>query len=262
MYLSEILDHMRAEGTECSVVVTEDWGQGRAIFGGTVAAVGNEAMRRLVPRDRVLRSLQTTFVGPAVAGEWQISTRVLRVGRAVTSTHCEIYSDGALAAVLVGVYGSARNSAIAVELTGNAAPRSVEQITEIPFPPEGIPVFVQHFAMRWAEGPGLFTGKRTPGKVFLHHRDPAPLTESHIVALADCPPPVAMSMYSAPAPGSTLVWSLEFLSHDFNFAPTAWWRIDHDIDAGKDGYTHESGILYDPNGKPAALTRQLVTVFG
>lgn len=262
MHLSTILSNLRAEGTDCSVVVTDDWAQGRATFGGLVAAVGNEAMRRLVGPERLLRSLQTTFVGPAAAGQWHIATRVLRVGRAVTSTQCEIYSEGGLAAMMVGVYGSARPSRVAVELIGEPPPRPVEQITEVQFPPDGIPRFIGHFAMRWAQGPGLFSGVHTPGKAFLHHRDPGPLTESHIVALADCLPPVAMSMYSAPAPGSSLVWSLEFVSHDFNFAPTAWWRIDHDMDAAKDGYANQSGILYDPNGKPAALTRQLVAVFG
>ncbi len=54
-----------ATGEEGQVTVSDDWMQGRATFGGLVAAVGNEAMRKLVPRDRPLRSLQTTFIGPA-----------------------------------------------------------------------------------------------------------------------------------------------------------------------------------------------------
>lgn len=262
MHLSEILNSMSAEGTECSVTVTDDWGQGRATFGGLVAAVGNEAMRRLVPLDRPLRSLQTTFVGPAAAGRWSLSTRVLRVGRAVTIAHCEIMESGQIAAVQVGVYGAERDSAVKVELAPTPSPRALEDINEVRFPIEGAPRFLQHFAVRWAEGPALFGGVRTPGKAFLHHRDPAPLTESHVIAIADCLPTPAMSMYTAPARASSLVWTLELLHHDFGFSPGAWWRVDHDIDAAGAGYVNQTGTLYDPNGRPTALTRQLVAIFG
>src|SRR5689334_8859376 len=84
MKFSEILSSMTAAGDEYQVTVSDDWMQGRATFGGLVAAVGNEAMRRLVPRDRPLRSLQTTFIGPTSAGTWRMRAKVLRVGRAVT----------------------------------------------------------------------------------------------------------------------------------------------------------------------------------
>jgi acyl-CoA thioesterase len=261
MHLSHILDTMRAEGTECFVEVDEDWGQGRATYGGLVAAVGNEAMRRLVPRDRVLRSLQTTFVGPAAPGAWTLSTRVLRVGRAVSSAYCEISVEGEVAAVLVGVYGGARPTRVDLPLA-NASPHSVDDLPEMLLGVDGGPRYVQHFAVRWIEGPGLFTGARSPGKAFIRHRDPAPLTESHVVALADCLPPAAMSMFTAPAPASTLVWTLEFVNHTFAFPSDAWWRIEHDTDAAKEGYANQTGVLYDPTGAPAALTRQLVAIFG
>src|SRR5688572_3047579 len=91
MQFSEILSSVAATGnSQFRITVTEDWGQGRATFGGLVAAAGNEAMRRLVPSDRPLRSLQTTFVGPAGPGTWSMHARVLRVGRAVTLAHCDI----------------------------------------------------------------------------------------------------------------------------------------------------------------------------
>ena len=78
----------------------------------------------------------------------------------------------------------------------------------------------------------------------------------------DCIPTPALSMFHAPAPGSSLVWTLEFFEHDFDFAPERWWRIDTDIDAATDGYVNQSGVLIDPNGRAVALTRQLFAVFG
>ncbi|HEY0684348.1 MAG TPA: thioesterase family protein [Steroidobacter sp.] len=262
MQFSEILDSMGATGDECHVTVSDDWLQGRATFGGLVAAVGNEAMRMLVPRDRPLRSLQTTFVGPATPGTWRIRARVLRVGRAVTLAQCEVLDGDQVAAVQVGVYGMDRESAVLVKPAVIDPPRKVDEINEVRFDPERLPPFVQHFALRWAQGAKPFSGTRSPSKVFIRHRDPSPLTESHIVALVDCIPTPALSMYKAPAPGSSLVWVLEFFEHDLEFGAAAWWRIDSDIDAATAGYVNQTGLLHDPNGRPVALSRQLFAVFG
>lgn len=264
MQFSETLRTLAAAGEEFTITVGDDWGQGRAIFGGLVAAAGNEAMRQLAPRDRRLRSLQTTFVGPAPAGTWRVRPRVLRVGKAVTLTHCEILDGDQVVATQVAVYGGPRLSAVSVSaLQPAAAPRAVDDINEVRFRPEhGFPPFIQHFALRWAQGAKPFSGQQSPTKAFIRHRDPSPLTEAHIVALVDCIPTPALSMLKAPAPASSLVWTLEFIEHDFGFAPDRWWRIDTDLDAARDGYVQQSGVLIDPDGRPFALTRQLFVVFG
>jgi hypothetical protein len=55
---------------------------------------------------------------------------------------------------------------------------------------------------------------------------------------------------------------LEFIRHDYSFAPTEWWRIDTEVKAAADGYCQESSLVLDPQGRPAAFSRQLVAVFG
>src|SRR5262245_14063537 len=160
MYFSEVLNSMTADGSNCSLTVADDWLQGRATFGGLVAAAGNEAMRRLVPRDRPLRSLQTTFVGPANPGTSRISARVPRVGKAVTLAHCEVLDGDHVAAVQVGVYGAARTSVVSVKPQGAAAPRSVDESKEVRFQEGRTPPFLQHFAVRWAQGAPPFTSTR------------------------------------------------------------------------------------------------------
>jgi len=62
MELCELLQAVR-DNPE-SVVVPASWGQGRAGFGGLVAALVFENMRAKVPEGRPLRSLAITFVGP------------------------------------------------------------------------------------------------------------------------------------------------------------------------------------------------------
>lgn len=262
MTFSEILQTLRADGNSYRVDITEDWGQGRATFGGLVTAVANEALRQLVPRERPLRSLQTTFVGPAAAGTWQLAPSVLRIGKAVTIARCDVMDHEQIVATVVGVYGGARPSAVSVKPQPVTAARKVHDLREVQFK-DGAPQFIQHFAVRWAEGAKPFSGsQRTPTKAFIRHREPQPLTESHIVALIDCIPTPAMSMFLAPAPSSSLVWTLEFFEHRFDFPADAWWRIDTDIDAAGEGYVNQSAVLNDPDGRPVALTRQLFAVFG
>jgi acyl-CoA thioesterase len=262
MGFSELLNSMSVEGAHLELVVSDDWLQGRATFGGLIAAAGNEAMRRLVPPERPLRTLQTTFVGPASPGKWRLVARVLRVGRAVTLAQCEIIDAEQIVATQVGVYGLARQSVVSIKPTAVPAPRRVEEINEVRFEAGRTPPFMQHFAIRWAQGARPFTATRSPSKAFIRHRDPAPLTESHVVALIDCIPTVALSMLTAPAPGSSLVWTVEFFEHDLRFPADAWWRIDSDIDAATEGYVNQTGLLIDPNGRPVALSRQLFAVFG
>jgi acyl-CoA thioesterase len=263
MQFSEILSTVVAAGeAQFRITVTDDWGQGRATFGGLIAAAGNEAMRRLVASDRPLRSLQTTFVGPAAAGTWSMHARVLRVGRAVTLAHCDILDGDHVAAIQVGVYGLARQSSVTVRPPVTPAPRKIEEINEMRFQPERSPPFLQHFAHRWALGARPFSGTPSNSICFIRHRDPAPLTESHVVALVDCIPTPALSIMTAPAPASSLVWNLEFFEHEFGFGSDEWWRIDTTVDAASEGYVNQTGLLQDPQGRPVALTRQVFAIFG
>jgi acyl-CoA hydrolase len=189
-------------------------------------------------------------------------TRVLRVGRAVTLAHCDIVDGDQVAAILVSVYGLGRPSTIAVTPPVTAAPRKIEEINEVRFQPERAPPFLQHFAHRWSKGAKPYSGTRSSSSCFIRHRDPSELTESHVVALVDCIPTPALSMLTAPAPASSLVWNLEFFEHNLAFSSDRWWRIDTDVDAATQGYVNQTGLLQDPEGRPVALSRQVFAVFG
>jgi len=99
-------------------------------------------------------------------------------------------------------------------------------------------------------------------KAYIRHADQASLTESHVIALIDCIPSPLLQMMTKPAPSSSLTWTLQFLRHDYTFAPDAWWRIDTEVESSGDGYACETSVVLDPAGFPAALSRQLVVVFG
>ncbi len=261
MRFSDTLSSLIANEKDWTAVIGEDWSQGRATFGGMVAALGNEAMRRLVPAERQLRSLETIFVGPALAGSVRIQAEILRTGKAVTIASARLWSEEQIAATFTGVYGLPRRAAIAIAPPAASAVRS-EDFLEPPF--SGLqPAFAQHFGQRWAAGSHPFAGSRLSlSTTFVRHKDGVALTESHVVALVDCIPSVVLQMMSTPAPSSSLTWTVQFLKHDYSFAPEAWWRIDAEVDSAGQGYACESSVLFDPTGAPAALSRQMVAVFG
>jgi acyl-CoA thioesterase len=263
MLFSETLASMQAVDKGWSAVIGEDWSQGRGAFGGIVAALGNEAMRRLVPRDRPLRGLETVFVGPAFPGPVRMQAEILRVGKAVTIACARLWSAEQIAATFTGIYGAPRSTQISISPEVNTGVRGVQDLPDSTFPPGMGPAFVQHFGLRFAEGSRPFAGlKSRLSKAYIRHKDLGALTESHLVALIDCIPSPLMQMMTKPAPSNSLTWTLQFQRHDYTFAPDAWWRMDTEVDSAGDGYACETSVVLDPAGVPAALSRQLVVVFG
>jgi acyl-CoA thioesterase len=264
MLFSEALATIQPLNEGWSAEVSEDWSQGRAAYGGLAAALGNEAMRRLVPRERALRGLEIAFVGPLIPGKVRMQAEVLRIGKAITIASARLYSGAEVATTLTGIYGASRGVAMNVAAAAPSSTVAADSIAGDDKPPGGrFPAFLQHFDVKFAEGGRPFSRIPMPrSKVYIRHRDSAPLTESHVVALIDCIPPPLLQMMSDFVPASSLTWTLEFLRHDYDFSPDAWWRIDTEVKAAGNGYSQESSVVLDPNGVPMAFSRQLVAVFG
>lgn len=263
MRFSETLATIAAEGSGLSAIVGEDWSQGRAVYGGLVAALGNEAMRRLVPTDRPLRCLETVFAGPLPPGKVTMQAEILRVGKVVSIAAARLYGNGELASTVTGIYGADR------EVLKHIVPTPQSEVPgphEIPEPrpfSAGAPAFLHHFQQKFAEG-GLPASNLSThcSKVYLRHVDEGPFSESHAVALFDCIPPPILQTMPHFVPASSLTWTLEFIRHDYSFPTDAWWRMDTEVKGAGDGYSQEQSLVLDPNGQPAAFSRQLVAVFG
>ena len=55
---------------------------------------------------------------------------------------------------------------------------------------------------------------------------------------------------------------LEFLSHEYRGLSLQHWRLDAEMMAAEEGYTHQSIMLWSPDSKPIALSRQNMVIFG
>lgn len=264
MHIDELLQSVRTiEPGSYTVEVGEDWAQGRTLFGGVQAMLAVRAMRLLVPDAPPLWSLHTTFVAPVPVGQVQIRVQLLRQGRAAMQMEARLLDGEQTAAVLVAVFGAARESVVRVEpQVGKPLPER-EPGPELPFIPGIMPSFTKHYVYHWLEGGLPFGGSKQPGtRIRLRQRDEGLLEEAHIVALADAIPPPALSLLPAPTPASTLSWSLEFVRHLPPVSSAQWWRMDAGIVAARDGYSNQDVHLYGPDGELVALARQVVAVFG
>ncbi|MDF2490581.1 MAG: putative acyl-CoA thioesterase, partial [Pseudomonas sp.] len=111
MNFSQLLAAVR--GGEASVIVPASWAQGRASFGGLMAALLFEAMRQKVVDGRPARSLAITFVGPA-APEVPITfeVEVLRDGKAVSTLLGRALQNGEVVTLMQGSFGAGRESVV------------------------------------------------------------------------------------------------------------------------------------------------------
>ena len=261
MKWSALLAAARCEPGRATLALTEDWMQGRSAFGGLQSALALRAMRTLVAAELPLRTLQTTFVAPAPAGETVATARMLRSGKSAHQVEATIARDGDVLALVVGVFGSARASRVSHV---PAMPRLSHPVDRpLPHLPEVLPRFLQHFDARWVEGDLPFSGSSaTRSTVELGLRDEGPADESHVVALADFIPPVALSWMPGPTPGSSVTWMLELLLDRFDHLPLQGWRVDAELVAARDGYTSQSTTIWTPHGQAAALSHQSMVVFG
>ena len=264
MRFSELLDAVRNSPDE--LVIPAQWGQGRASFGGLVAALQYEAMRAKVPAERPVRSLAITFVGPAEPGvPIRFEVEVLREGKAVSQVLGRALQNGQVVTVVQGSFGASRPSEIAV--TALPAPEMMhwDDCQELPYINGVMPEFMRHLAMRWSVGGLPFTGNKSRemgGWVRLRGdvKEEA-VSESHLLALVDAWPPSLLPHLNRPAMGSTLTWTIEFVQPLLALSTLDWCKYLVEIEHAADGYGHAAANLWSADGRLIAMSRQTVTIF-
>ena len=266
MHIDEMIPTLQSADTTVARFVCEtsdDWAQGRTLFGGAQAMLAVRAMRQWLPALPPLWSLHSTFVAPIAAGQILIEVTLLRQGKTAVQLSARLLGGEQTAAIFVAAFGQSRNSAIQLNPAACPLGAAGETAQELPYIAGLTPAFTQHYAYRWLAGALPFSGGSQPvNRIQLRQRDAGVLDEAHIVALADAIPPVALSLLQGLTPASTLSWSLEFVRHLPPISAEGWWHMDATLLAARDGYCNQDAYLYGPDGELMALSRQVVTVFG
>lgn len=260
--LSSILRSARSQDGLCVYTTDESWLQGRSLFGGLQAAIAVDAMQRLSADMPPLRTLQATLCAPISGPQVRVHARLLRAGKNTVQCAADFMDGETLIASFVGIFGHARESAL--EQTAPALTPAAEHGTTFPFIPNITPAFIQHFEAELLAGHFPFTGGGgSQQQLRLSLKDAQPRAgAAQVLALADFPPPLALSHFRKPVPGSTLTWMLNLVQPDLAGFDLQNWITDVHLEAGADGYTHQSVRLYGPDHSLVALSRQCMVVFG
>ena len=266
MQFNQLLERLRGGDEHPDIPTT--WQQGRAAFGGLVAAMLYERMSTHVAQDASLRSLTISFVAPAEPGTVETHTDILRAGRSVTQVEGRLRQGDSVVVAALASFGTPRESSIEVASEQAPAMAAPENALELPYIEGLVPEFTQHFDYRIAEGDLPFTGSsnnKFGGWVRFRQPDDASgaqVTISHLLALIDAWPPAVLPMLKQPAPASSLTWTVEFIEPLPAQTDRCWWQYLADVEQASDGYGVVQAKLWSAEGHLVAYTRQTVTVFG
>ncbi len=260
--LQDILDELESSDSN-NTRFGENWSQGRSAFGGLSAAFAVTAMRKQLQQPQKIRSLMVSFIAPIAPGEVTVNAQTLRQGKNVTQCSASVSSQGQLGLQAMAAFGNSRT-------TYNPPPQPLKTLPErsegLAFSERAnrLPHFLQYFDGYWMEGGMPFSGEYKPFlRMWVRHKqDVSRFPIEQLVAIADIPPPVLLSYFDKPpVPASSLTWSLEFIEEPES-ATGEWFYLEFEVDAAADGYTQQSGRIYDESGRLMALTRQCMVYFG
>lgn len=264
MKFSELIDAVQRN--PLAVTIPAEWAQGRASFGGLMAALQYEAMRAKVPEGRPVRSLAITFVGPAEPGvPIAFEVEVLREGKAVSQLLGRATQNGQVMTLIQGSFGASRESVISVKADPAPTLKPLEACPQLPFVSGMMPEYLRFMELRWALGGLPFSNTPSPaigGYVRFRDIEEWPSSEAHMLALVDAWPPALLPHLSKPAPGSSLTWTIEFVQPMSVLSTHDWCSYKAVIEHARDGYGHTAAMLWSPTGELIAISRQTVTVFG
>ena len=241
------------------------WGQGRAAFGGLVAAMAWEHLAQQLTDPGPVRSLAISFVAPGEVGEASFEHELLRQGKSATQALVKLVQNEQVRTMMLATFGRSRDSTIAVQ--SQPAPQAPAPEDCLPFPfLEGVtPDFTRHFEFRWCTDDMPMSGRgdgEIGGWVRLRgERQPEP-SVAWLLALVDAWPPAVLPMFRKPAPISSLSWYLELINPPGRPAADGWWRYHAWTDVAADGYAHTRAGLWGEDGELVAISRQTVALFG
>ena len=240
--------------------VPETWMQGRTTYGGLTAAL---CLQAAIPTSggRQIRSAQVAFVGP-VSGDVECTATLLREGKNTVFTSVRMMGEAGVAAEAIFAFGAHRESSL--NFANLPAPEVTSPDETASFFGESPrrPAFTRNFNMRLANGsPPMSGAPDADMSLWMRHKDGSvPPDAVSVLALADAPPPAAMSMLTGQARISSMTWMAEFLTDDIQ-TNEGWFLARHVADTSKDGYNSQAMTLWNTSGQPIMIGRQTIAVF-
>ncbi|MGA1343463.1 MAG: thioesterase family protein [Hyphomonas sp.] len=261
MHFTDLLSSIApATGDARSVLIPETWMQGRTAYGGLTAALCLEAALPLGDGLPV-RAVQIAFVGP-VNGKVTSTPHVLRRGKNTVFASVRMTGEDGVLAETIITFGAARASALDfMHLPAPDVPRP--DTAQSYFRKAGMgPTFAQNFDILLAGGhPPMSGAGEADVSIWMRHRDQrTPADAVALLALADAPPPAAMSMFTSPGRLSSMTWMAEFLTEVIE-TEDRWFLARHTAETARNGYSSQQMQMWNSAGQPVMIGRQTIALF-
>lgn len=243
--------------------ITEDWCQGRTAFGGLLATACTRAMQHRLGPGRPLRSALVAFVGPVFPGPARIELDVLRAGRSLTSVDARVLQEGQARTRVTACFGEGRDTCIQIPGPHRPTATPPEEIEPMPYIPDVVPAFTQHFDFRWTSPLPFLGAKEAHIQGWIRARDDSNLDTAALLSLIDAWPPPEIATQDRPYPLSSITWQANLLTvlPEKGVPPDAWWFYESKATWADGGYADSWSTLWAPDGRPAAKSRQMVAEF-
>ncbi len=244
-----------------AVDIPPSWAQGRALYGGLVAAIAAEQMAMKLTTPRPIRSLLGNFVAPAPEGVLDVRSETLREGRAVVQSRADVLAGDQVCFAASAAFGEDRPAlSVPFDVDFDAPPRNSVPAMQSGLRP--LPGFLDNFDIHWTGGGvPMSNSKDRKTAMWVRHKsnmDAFPVAK--IVGIADMPPPVIMCHFDKPVRASSMSWSMEFVVPPGE-VETDWFYLDFTLEAAANGYSQQSGMIFTEDGTLVALSRQCMVYF-
>jgi len=230
-------------------------------FGGLLAALCAEAMRRGLGIETPLRTLNVQYLAAAKYGQaLTFRPRMLRGGRTVAYSALEAGQGERLTHHATATWG--RDASDAALLAPLAAPPptldSLDPARTLKGPMQ--PRFAQHVEYRFEDGPNILggnEGRAAVERLWMRTRDGAPLDEARLCYLLDALYPPAWTTTRSPPMMTTVDLRYDILATPSGAsAPDGWAFFEFRmLDLGR-GWTVDEAACWGADGTPLALARQ------
>jgi acyl-CoA thioesterase len=239
------------------------WNVGDNPNGGYLLAIAVRAMLEESARPDPL-SVTAHYLSPPSAGEVEIRAGVFKPGKSIVNVMAEMWQDGRERVRVLGAMG---------DLSQRRGPSRVSaRPPDIPPPDEcvslldlthqagrAVPEIMNRFDLRLPEdSPWGRPGEGDPFEItgWIRFRDGTDPSSLSAVAFADAFPPTLLGAIEA----AGWVPTIELTVHVRSRPAAGWLLGTFRTRVLVDGLMEEDGELWDSDGRPVALSRQLATV--
>ena len=263
--LNSVKQQFHSGKQNITLSIPSSWAQGRTLYGGISAALVYQAMREMVAPEKLLRSLNTSFVGPIESEtNFEIIVEILREGKNVTQVAGRLIQNNNVAVMCLASFGIERPSSIQVPSNVKHSLDYPNKTHFLPLEPEQAPKFLGHFDINQSKGDWPFSGGNKSNVAgwmrFKEHN--SAISDAHLVALIDVWPPTVLQMFKKPSMASSMNWNLEFIHPHREMTGVDWFAYDAKTVQAAEGYAHTEANIWNKEGALVAISRQVVAVFG